>query len=67
MRKLGALVATSGPYADTVSGVVTETTNVQAGSYAIIPSTFTSEICVPFKLTVYTSSPGTAVSLISLR
>ncbi|GJE94253.1 cysteine proteinase [Phanerochaete sordida] len=63
---LGSLVATSGPYAETVCGVALGPVTAQAGSYAIIPSTFNPGVCMPFRLLVYTSTSSTSVNLVTL-
>ena len=46
-------VATSGPYADTISGVVTPDTHLDAGLYIIVPSTYAARVEESFALNVY--------------
>ncbi|KAI0090683.1 hypothetical protein BDY19DRAFT_992108 [Irpex rosettiformis] len=53
---LGTHVATSGPYSDSVCGVVTPQITLQSGSYFIVPSTYNPGVQTAFKLLVYTSS-----------
>lgn len=46
-------VATSGPYADTISGVVTPETLLEAGLYVIVPSTYAANVEESFTINVY--------------
>ncbi|EKM60408.1 uncharacterized protein PHACADRAFT_167770 [Phanerochaete carnosa HHB-10118-sp] len=65
-KSLGSLVATSGPYADSVCGVVLGPITAQAGSYAIVPSTFNPGVCTSFRLLVFTSSSGTSIASVTV-
>ncbi|CAL1711572.1 unnamed protein product [Somion occarium] len=58
---LGSQVATSGPYADAISGVVTPQFLLQHGLYAVVPSTYTPGILASFRLLVYTTAAGATV------
>lgn len=60
-RTLGPHVATSGPYSDMVSGVVTPQVSLQQGSYFILPSTFSPGLQSGFRLLIYTSESGVTV------
>jgi len=61
-RTLGTHVATSGPYSDAISGVVTPQVLLQSGSYVMVPSTYAAGVEADFRLMVYTSGANTTVS-----
>jgi calpain-7 len=46
-------VATSGPYADAISGVITPETHLEAGLYVIVPSTYAAKVEESFNINVY--------------
>ncbi|KAL1938518.1 hypothetical protein VTO73DRAFT_11541 [Trametes versicolor] len=60
-------VATSGPYASTISGVVIPQTTFQPGKYLIIPSTYNPGIQVGFVLIVYSTTSGVQIVPASRR
>ncbi|KAL4248263.1 peptidase C2 family protein [Abortiporus biennis] len=62
---LGPHLATSGPYSDSVSGVITPQVTLQPGNHVIVPSTYNPGIEASFRLIVYSSS-STTVSRIKL-
>ncbi|KAI0691496.1 hypothetical protein BC835DRAFT_1431695, partial [Cytidiella melzeri] len=64
---LGHHVATSGPYADAVCGVVTPQMTLPSGSYFVVPSTYNPGVQAEFKLLVYTSANGAVVELTHVK
>ncbi|EIW80539.1 cysteine proteinase [Coniophora puteana RWD-64-598 SS2] len=56
-------VATSGPYSDAISGVDIPPISLAAGRYYMVPSTYNGGLQGKFKIVVYHSSAGVAVSL----
>lgn len=61
---LGSQVATSGPYADALPGVVTPQVLVQPGRFILVSSTYSPGILASFKLIVYSSVTGVSVAAI---
>ncbi|GBE80774.1 Calpain-like protease palB/RIM13 [Sparassis crispa] len=53
---MSVLVATSGPYSDAVSGVVTPQMKLQPGTYLAVPSTYNPGIEGSFTLNIYSTS-----------
>ncbi|KAI0070564.1 cysteine proteinase [Panus rudis PR-1116 ss-1] len=64
---LGPHVVTSGPYSDTVSGVVTPQVNLHPASYLIVPSTYTPGILANFRLVCYSSIGSVSVTPFTRR
>ncbi|TFL06986.1 hypothetical protein BDV98DRAFT_557061 [Pterulicium gracile] len=60
---LGEPLASSGTYVNTSSGAVTTQTQLAAGTYWIIPSTFTPGTLEAFKLLVYSSIRDVGIQL----
>lgn len=58
-NRLGQHVATSGPYSDARSGVVTPQVVLQPGRYVVVPSTYNPGLEASFKLVVYSSESST--------
>ncbi|KAK7691878.1 hypothetical protein QCA50_005282 [Cerrena zonata] len=59
---LGSQVATSGPYTDTMPGVITPQILAQPGKYLIVSSTYSPGILASFKLIVYSSTTGVSIT-----
>ncbi|KAI0690918.1 hypothetical protein C8T65DRAFT_87074 [Cerioporus squamosus] len=55
---LGRHIATSGPYSDSVSGVVIENLTLQPGRYLVVPSTYKPGVLAGFRLVVYSTVSG---------
>lgn len=63
LKSLGRHIATSGPYIDSISGVVTPLTIFQPGNYLILPSTFQEGVEEVFKIEVFSTVAGVKVQL----
>ena len=59
--KLAQHVATSGPYDDSLAGVVVPLTNLSPGKYWVVPSTYKSGVEGDFRLICYFSAAGVEV------
>jgi calpain-7 len=57
-------VLTSGAYDDTVAGVATPQITLAAGTYYVVPSTYSSGHEAGFKLIVYSSVSGVKITLV---
>ena len=57
---LGDQVATTGPYADNVSGVLIEKTKLEAGVYLAIPSGYQAGLLADWRLDVWADDPFSA-------
>lgn len=59
-------VLTSGAYDDTIAGVATPQTKVAAGTYYVVPSTYSPGHEAGFKLVVYSSAFGATITPVEL-
>jgi calpain-7 len=55
---LGRHIATSGSYSDALPGVSLPETQLAAGSYVLVPSTFRPGVQARFRIIVYSSVGG---------
>jgi len=55
---LPAHITTSGPYSDTISGVVTPLVTLKRGEYLIVPSTFKEGIEASFRMEIFCTDSG---------
>ncbi|KZP13760.1 cysteine proteinase [Athelia psychrophila] len=60
---IGKHLATSGPYSDAISGVITPEVSLSAGKYLLIPSTYQPALQMGFRMTLYCSSASVTYSL----
>ncbi|KAH8103263.1 hypothetical protein BXZ70DRAFT_888986, partial [Cristinia sonorae] len=65
-NKLGQHLATSGPYSDAHSGVITPQLKLGPGKYAIVPSTYSPGMQATFKLILYSTDSGTSLTPLRL-
>ncbi|KAJ8581144.1 cysteine proteinase [Rhizopogon salebrosus TDB-379] len=56
-------VASSGPYSDALSGVDISRRSIAAGKYYLVPSTYHAGILAQFRLIIYSTTSGIAVTL----
>ena len=56
-----AVTATSGPYDDSLVGVVTPVVTLLPGRYCVVPSAFRVGVCAEFRLVVWYSVGGVKV------
>ncbi|KZT22492.1 cysteine proteinase [Neolentinus lepideus HHB14362 ss-1] len=56
------LLLSSGPYADTICGVITPQISLAPGNYFLVPSTYEPGFRTPFRIIVYCTTSGVAVS-----
>jgi len=59
---LGELVATSGPYTNSISGVATPHIFLKPGKYQLVPSTYNPGTQVAFQLIIYSTISGVNVA-----
>ncbi|KAI8978288.1 hypothetical protein BD414DRAFT_495116 [Trametes punicea] len=62
MARSGAIMATSGPYSDAISGVVIPQMTLQPGRYILVPSTYSPGIQADFVLVIYSTVSGVQVT-----
>ncbi|EJD46911.1 cysteine proteinase [Auricularia subglabra TFB-10046 SS5] len=62
-KKLGRQIATSGPYAERVSGALIQHSKLQPGRYCLVPSTYVPGLCINFRLVVYSTAPKLQAAL----
>jgi hypothetical protein len=62
-KSIGKHIITSGPYSDTISGVVTPQVSLSPGTYLLVPSTYHPAIQIGFRLTAYCSTANVNITL----
>jgi calpain-7 len=56
-------IASSGPYSDAISGVDISRQLIAAGKYYLVPSTYHAGVFAQFRLIIYSTNSGIAVTL----
>jgi len=56
-------IASSGPYSDALSGVDISRRSIAAGKYYLVPSTYHAGELAQFRLIIYSTTSGVAVTL----
>jgi len=62
-KSIGKHIITSGPYSDTISGVVTPQVSLSPGTYLLVPSTYHPAIQIGFRLIAYCSTANVNITL----
>jgi calpain-7 len=63
LDSIGKHIVTSGPYTDTISGVVTPQISLNPGKYLLVPSTYHPAVQVGFRLIAYCSTANVKITL----